>query len=88
MWDAFAKIGDKVFTEAGVLAGILFLYAIYASWDNRGLRKELSQLHERVFNMGMKQVETSAETNTVLDKVIDAFDALTEAKKEGKAEKE
>lgn len=78
MWEFLKDICDKVFTEAGILAGVLFIYSAYVTWDNRGWRKENKELHEKVYNMGLKQIEASVETNAVLDKLADMVQAISD----------
>ena len=66
-------LGDKVFTEAGVVALLLFWWGIYLILDNRALRRENNKLHDRVYNLGISQTEVNTETNNVLDKIVDAL---------------
>lgn len=80
MFEFLERISDKVFTEAGLLAGILFIYAIYLTLDNKSWRRENRELHEKVYNMGLKQIETAVENNAVLDKLVTTIGAISEKK--------
>ncbi len=78
MEDIIAAIAKIIFTQAGLVAGLLFIYAVYVTWDNRGWRKENKALSERLINLGAKQIETSAQTNAVLDKVAGAVQVMSD----------
>lgn len=74
-------MGEKVFTEAGVLAFILFWICVYLTWDNRCLRKEQSkdnkEAFKKIYELGITQSETAIETNHVLDKLGDTVHVIT-----------
>lgn len=79
---AFLKIlADKVFTEAGLVAGLLFVWSIYLIRENKGWRKENKELHDKIYDMGMRQIEVNAEGNNVLDKIADTLDKVITSKK-------
>jgi len=77
MTDYLTLLGDKIFTEAGVLCLVEFWLAVYVMWDNRGLRKELKGLNEKVYDLGIQAVASGVETNIVLDKIGDTLSALS-----------
>ncbi len=76
--DVFAGIAKVIFTQAGLVAGLLFIYSVYVTWDNRGWRKENKALNERLIDLGGKQIETAVTTNAVLDKVAGAIQAMSD----------
>lgn len=78
MWDLLKDVADKIFSEAGILAGVLFVYSVYLTMDNRTWRKENKELHEKVYNMGLKQIEVSVELDNVLDTLLDTTKAISE----------
>lgn len=81
----------SVSSEAGIAASLLFLWGVYQTIDNRGLRKELRQLQSerfseskelnaKIYDMGMKQVQASIEANNVYDKISDTLTAFSSKK--------
>lgn len=76
-------LGDKVFTEAGILAFILFWICVYLTWDNRCLRNERNKdskdAFKQIYELGTAQTKTAIETNNVLDKVSDTVHILIRA---------
>lgn len=73
-------IGNKIFTEAGVLAFVLFWLLVYTLIDNRSWRRENRDLNKQLVDMGMRQIEVSAETNNVIEKLSDTLDDMEERK--------
>ncbi len=76
MFEFIQKIGDKVFTEAGLVAFLLFWGLVYCNLQLRGERKENKSLNQKMYDMGMKQTITNAETNSVMDKISDTMKTL------------
>lgn len=76
MFEFLQSIGDKVFTEAGVLAFVLFWLSVYLLFDNKGLRKENRVLNDKLFDLGVKQTAAGIETNNILDKLGDTVEAV------------
>jgi hypothetical protein len=83
MWEFITGLGDKVFSEAGILALIEFWLCVYFIWDNRGLRKELKIQNEKLYDLGVQSVASSVETNNVLDKIGETLSVLSKSN-EGK----
>ena len=78
VFDFLEKIGDKIFTEAGLVAFLLFWGLIYVAIQLRGERKENRLLNQKMYDMGIKQTVTNSETNSLLDKISDAFKAMAD----------
>lgn len=76
-----SNIADKVFTEAGILAFILFWMNIYQAIDARMTRKQaakdLKEANDKIYYMGTKSVEQQIVTSAALDKNADAIETLT-----------
>lgn len=68
-------MADKVFTEAGLVAFLLFWWGIYLLLDNRAVKRENSTLHDRIYNMGIEQTKVMASMNNILDKISDTLTA-------------
>lgn len=81
--DFLSGLGEKVFSEAGILALIEFWLCVYFIWDNRGVRKELKTQNEKIYEIGVQSVAGSIETNNVLDKIGETLSALSKVN-EGK----
>lgn len=76
LMDLLDKMGDRVFTEAGILALILFWFCIYLLLDNRSYRRENRTLNDKIFTMGMQQVTVNSESNAVMGKLGETVGAL------------
>lgn len=72
----WALIVDKVFTEAGLIACLLFCAVIYLGIENKKKEKKIDALHERIHAMGVNQIQATSETNNVLDKLTDTLQLL------------
>lgn len=63
-------IGDKIFTEAGVLAFVLFWWCVYLCWKNNDLEKYSRKLNKHLYDLGMAQTIATSEVGAVLDKLV------------------
>ena len=62
---------DKVLTEAGLVAVLLFLGNIYQAYDRKSYRAENTELHNKILTLALEQTKVNAESNNVLDKISD-----------------
>ncbi len=74
--DILQFLTAKVFNQAGLVAVLLFWGNVYQAWDKKSYRKENNDLHEKILTLAVEQTKTNAESNNVLDKIIDMLTVI------------
>lgn len=74
--DYWQFIAERVFTEAGLVAFLLFVWGLYLVIQLHLKDKKINELHDRIHSMGMEQIRLSVESNQVLDKIADTVHTL------------
>lgn len=70
MMEFIQSIGDKIFTEAGLVAFLLFWAYVYQMYKNTRLETYNRQLNGKVYQLGTSQITAMGEFSSVLDKVL------------------
>lgn len=73
-------LADKVFTEAGLVALLLFWANIYQASQLRAERKKNEVLNEKIYALGTASVKQNEAHNHLLDKVAELMNRLLNAK--------
>jgi len=82
MLEFLQHIGNIVFTEAGILAFILFWYGVFITLELRSVRirkdNALKEQTDKVFVMGMGQIEASTKQVLVMQQISTNVRDLTD----------
>lgn len=70
------KLGNRVYSDAGLTAFLLFCACLYLLLDNRSLRKEIKNLNIKMYDMGILQAKASIEASGAYDKISEVVTAM------------
>lgn len=73
-------LGDKVFTEAGLVALLLFWANVYQASQLRAERNKNEALNEKIYALGTASVKQNEAHNHLLDKVAELMNRILNSK--------